>query len=140
MVYWAPSTRIRFCLKTEIFFSGLAHKKCSFLKSLSLSFTCGWTKTQVFEYDDIIRHLPKHYACSVRDAIVFPLFSVFAWTAENDSNTLRVDAYFFFENGGENLRFQKYPDTFGRGLKLPTCRRLAEKTTSGHRTRRFHRP
>ena len=47
---------------------------------------------------------------------------------------------FFFENGGENLRFQKYPDTFGRGLKLPTCRRLAEKTTSGHRTRRFHRP
>ena len=97
MVYWAPSTRIRFCLKTEIFFSGLAHKKCSFLKSLSLSFTCGWTKTQVFEYDDIIRHLPKHYACSVRDDIVFPLFSVFAWTAENDSNTLRVDAYFFLK-------------------------------------------
>ena len=25
----------------------------------------------------------------------FPLFSVFVWTGENDSNTLRVDVYFF---------------------------------------------
>ena len=31
---------------------------------------------------------------------------------ENDSNTLRVDAYFFFlENWEKNIRFQKYPDT-----------------------------
>ena len=36
----------------------------------------------------------KHNACSVRDAIVFPVFSVFVWAGENDSNTLRVDAYF----------------------------------------------
>ena len=40
----------------------------------------------------------------MRDAIVFPLFSVFVWTGENDSNRLRVDAY-FFENGGKNLRY-----------------------------------
>ena len=36
-------------------------------------------------------------ACSVRDAIRFPLFSVFALTAEIDSNMLRVDAYFFWK-------------------------------------------
>ena len=38
-------------------------------------------------------------------------FSVFVWMSENDSSTLRVDAY-FFENGEKNLRFQKYPDTW----------------------------
>ena len=38
----------------------------------------------------------------MRDAIVFRRFSVFLWTGENDSNTLRVDAY-FFANGGEKL-------------------------------------
>ena len=32
--------------------------------------------------------------------------------------SLRVDAYYFFANGGKKkLRFQKYPDTRGRGLK-----------------------
>ena len=35
--------------------------------------------------------------------------------SENDSSTLRVDAY-FSENGEKNLRFQKYPDTCGQGL------------------------
>ena len=37
----------------------------------------------------------EHYACSVTDAIVFPLFSVLVWTGENNSNTLSVDAYIF---------------------------------------------
>ena len=31
----------------------------------------------------------------------FHRFSVFMWTGENDSNTLRVDGY-FFENGKKN--------------------------------------
>ena len=39
------------------------------------------------------------------------------WTSEYDLKTLRVDAN-FFENGEKNLRFQKYPDTFGLGLYL----------------------
>ena len=38
------------------------------------------------------------------DAIV--LFSVLVWTGENDSNTLRVDAY-FFENGENKSLFSK---------------------------------
>ena len=58
-----------------------------------------------------------HNACYVRDALVFPLFSVFVWTGENDSNTLRMDMY-FLENGGKNLRFQTKTDTCGRGLSL----------------------
>ena len=75
-------------------FLKIALQSTDFLKRW-LPFTCGWTKTEVFEYDDVIHHLQKHYACSVRDAIVFLLFSVSAWTAENDSNTVRVDKYFF---------------------------------------------
>ena len=38
-----------------------------------------------------------HDACSVRNAIVFPLFSVFVWTGEKDSITLRAKAYCFWK-------------------------------------------
>ena len=52
----------------------------------------------------------------MRDAI-FPLFSVFVWTGENDSNTVCVDAYFFcLKTEGKNLPFTKYLDTCGQDL------------------------
>ena len=35
----------------------------------------------------------------------FHCFSVFTWTGQNNSNTLRVDA-FDFENGEKNVSFQ----------------------------------
>ena len=68
-----------------------------------------------------------HNACSVRDAIVFPLFTV----------SVRVDA-FFSEKGGKNLRFQKYLDKCRRGLRVtslcirfhgqyPNCRQTEVK-------------
>ena len=38
------------------------------------------------------------------------------WTGENDSNTIRVDAYFFLENREKNPHFRKYPDTCGQGV------------------------
>ena len=79
---WAPSAPIHFCLKTEIFFSGLAycphvfsetgHQKRIFSKNAlqsedfwkrRFSFTCGRTETKVFEYDDVIHHMP--YASSL---------------------------------------------------------------------------
>ena len=66
-------TRIRFCLKADIFFSGLptvhmypvktVTENGSFQKTLSrveifenasFSFTRGRTKTEVFEYDDVM--------------------------------------------------------------------------------------
>ena len=37
------------------------------------------------------------------------------WTAENDSNTLRVDAK-IFASAKEYLREKKFPDTCGHGL------------------------
>ena len=47
----------------------------------------------------------------MRDAIL-PLFSVFVWTGENDSNTVCEDAYFFcLKTEGKNLPFTKYLDT-----------------------------
>ena len=74
--YDAPSTRIRFCLKTETFSFGLAfcphvsgendHQKRIFSKMLSrvetfenacFLFTCGRTKTKVFEFDDVIHRI-----------------------------------------------------------------------------------
>ena len=55
-----------------------------------------------------------HDACSVRNAIVFPLFTVFVWTGENDLITLRVKAYFFKRTMENTLCFQRYPDTCGR--------------------------
>ena len=117
-------TRIRFCLKTEIFSFGLAycphvsgendHRKRIFSKTLSREeifenacflFTCGQTKTKIFEFDDIIhRILLASRMGAVRDAIYFHRFSVFVWTGENDSNTVSVDAY-FGENGGEKCPF-----------------------------------
>ena len=118
------STRIRFCLKTEIFSFDFAycphvcgendHRKRIFSKTLSREeiienacflFTCGWTKTKVFEFDDVIhRILPALRMGAVRDAIYFHRFSVFVWTGENDSNTLSADAY-FEENGEEKCPF-----------------------------------
>ena len=74
----APSTRIiRFCWETEGFFSGLAYRSHVFGENGHLKriisktvsrvklfenaghlFTCGRTKTEVSEYDDVIHHLP----------------------------------------------------------------------------------
>ena len=99
----APSTRIRFCLKTEIFSFGLSYAHTCLVKTVTeyASFrkrSLEWrflktlpsrrrrTKTGVFEYDDV-----KNY-------FVFHRFNVLVWTSENDSNALRVDAY-YFENG-----------------------------------------
>ena len=36
----------------------------------------------------------------------FDCFSVFVWTGQNDSNTQRVDAYFFFESGEKICDFK----------------------------------
>ena len=56
----------------------------------------------------------QYSACSIIKLWYFHRFSVFVWTGDYDSNMLRVVAY-LFENGGKNLRNQKYPDTCGRG-------------------------
>ena len=71
----APSTRIPFCLKTEIFFSSaLAYRphvsdengqrkrifsktSVEIFENAGFSFTIGRKKTEVFEYDDVIYHI-----------------------------------------------------------------------------------
>ena len=47
-----------------------------------------------------------HNACSVRDVIVFPLFTVSVWAGEKDSNKLRVDAFFFLKREGKISAFK----------------------------------
>ena len=80
--------------------------------------TCRRTKTEVFEYYDVINCILLTLRTFVRNAFVFTLFSVFAGAGENDSNTLRVDAY-SFRNGGQNSPFSKIrvdkADTCGQG-------------------------
>ena len=41
--------------------------------------------------------------------------NIVTWTAENDSNTLRVDAK-IFASAKRYLRKKKFPDTCGHGL------------------------
>ena len=59
-------------------------------ENAGFSFSCEQTKTEVFEYDDVIHHIPL----ALRMLSYFHRFSAFVWTGENDSNTLRVDGYF----------------------------------------------
>ena len=49
---------------------------------------------------------PSLNACSVRHAVLFPLFSIFIWMGENNSNTLQVYVWMhiFFGN-----RVKKFP-------------------------------
>ena len=121
-------TRIRFGLKTEIFSFGLAfcphvsgendHRKRIISKTLSrvemfenacFLFTCGWTKTKVFEFDDVIHRIYivyyQHYAWALSGMLSISIVLVFlSGRGENDSNTLSVDAY-FGENGEEKCPF-----------------------------------
>lgn len=73
-------------------------------------FTYGRTKTEAFEYYDVIHHIPL----ALRMLSYFHHFSAFLWTDENDSNTLRVNGYFLKME--KKYSFSKYPDTFWQGL------------------------
>lgn len=72
-------------------------------KNVALSFTCAPTKTEVFECHNVLHHIliASRMLCEGCSRIFIVMFL-------NDSNTLRLDEY-FFANGGKNLRFQKYP-------------------------------
>ena len=80
-------------------------------ENAGFSFTCGRTKTEVFEYDDVVHH--TLLALRMLRKGCYVLLRVFVWTGRNDSNTLRVDAYFFLKTEKVNLRFQKYLDMWG---------------------------
>ena len=82
----------------------------------TLSFTFGWTKTEVFEYANVIRYIND------RSSIVFLSFCRFhvdGWNRVKYTTCGRV----FFEEKENNLLFRKYVDKFGKG---PTghCRNL----------------
>ena len=70
-------------------------------------------KTEFFEYDDVIRHILlafKQMPCQgcYRISIVLA-FSCGRSKTIRIRYAVHVDTY-IFENGGKNLRFQKYPD------------------------------
>ena len=124
----APSTRIPFCLKTEIFFHPLwrtAHtylmKTASenasfqrpqwrFLKTPASRLRADGRKRRYSNTMMSYTIYYQHYACSVRDAIVSPSSQRLMWTGEKYSHTLRAD-------GEKHLRFQKNPGTCRRNLR-----------------------
>ena len=85
-------------------------------RNARLSLTFGRTKTEVFEYVNVI-----HYITNGAPSY-FYRFSVFMWTGKIDLSTLHADAY-FFEKKENNLLFRKYVDKFGEGL-TGHCRNL----------------
>ena len=59
-----------------------------------------------------------------------------SWAGKNDLKTLAD----FFENGGKNLRFQKYPDTYGQAKTiLKTLRVDAEFFEKGRKKAPFRK-
>ena len=115
---WTPTSYFNSCLAHRPHVSSEnGHRKRVFSKTpcraeifkntAGLSFTRGWTKHDVMHY--LLLALRMLCEGCYRILIVFPSF-------ENNSNALRVDAY-FFANGGEKSLFQNYPDTCWRGLK-----------------------
>ena len=84
-------------------------------RNARLSLTFGRTKTEVFEYVNVI-----HYITTGAPSY-FYRFSVFMWTGEIDLSTLHADAYFFLRK--KNLLFREYVDKFGEGL-TGHCRNL----------------
>ena len=57
----------------------------------TLSFTFGWTKTEVFEYANVIRYI------TTGAPSYFYRFIVFMWTGEIELSTLHADAYFLWK-------------------------------------------
>ena len=102
----ASARTLPFCLKTEIFSSCLVCcNKCpvktititsfrvEIFKKIGFSCTCGRTKTEVLVpvYDSWIIYI----LLPLTTLSYFHHFLRFLLTGENDSNTLRVVAYFF---------------------------------------------
>ena len=63
----------------------------------------------------------------------FDCFSVFVWTGQNDSNTQRVDAYFFFESGEKISNFKNiWMRMQGAKVNKPCAHRgLSESSEEG---------
>ena len=120
------------------------HQKRIFSKTLSrvdlfenavFMFSCGRVKTELFENADVKASIydvsehahgslgttKGHFDClfsfvEVRTA-KFECSSVFVWTGIF-SKTLLVWTRIFLKTDEKKMRFQKYPDTCGRGLSL----------------------
>ena len=76
-------------------------------ENAGFSFTCGRTKTDVFGYDDFIYHLllALRFHCLT--------FSMDGWKRFEYAT---CESVYFLKKEQKDLRFQKYPDTCGRGL------------------------
>ena len=69
-------------------------------ENAGFSFRCGRTKTEVFEYDDVIHHIPiaLHKLCSIRDVIILSSYKRFRVDGQKRFKYVTCGRV-FFENG-----------------------------------------
>lgn len=111
----APSSRIRFCLRTKIFSpvqpTVHTHPVKTVIENESFrkrSPEWGFFKTQFW--------VPGNAHAPIKDGTVFSHYCVFEWTDKNDSKTHRVDAD-FVKTEKKNPRFQTKTDTCGLRMR-----------------------
>ena len=135
--FTAPSKRMRFCLKTEIFFhidlpstrtrwkwSPKTHLFKNFLHSEDFFENAGpLVYVSMDENEGFpIRWCNTSFTTSITHAL-WGMLSYFQCLAFSygQAKTIRIRHVWtriFLENGGKRSRFQKYPDTCGRSLRL----------------------
>ena len=94
------------------------HRKRTFSKTLASRLRVdGRTELEVFEYDDVIHHTRLALRMFCGDAIGISTILAFSCGRAKTIRTRKVWTrifFFFWEMEGKKVRFQIYPDTYGR--------------------------
>lgn len=106
MRHGAPSSRIRFCLRTKIF-------------------SPVQPTVHTYPVKTVMENASFRKRSPLKDGAVFSNYCVFEWKGKKDSKTQRVDAD-FVKAEKKNPRFQAKTDTCGPGLRR-WWRQLCEK-------------
>ena len=131
----AESTRICFCLKADIFSSGFAycphasgensHRKWIFSKNALQSGDFWKRRLFIYEWTDENRgfrirwcHILLAWRMLRKWRYRIYIVVAFSWGQAKTIRIRYVRMRIFFLNVEKTLRFQKYPDTCGRGLNV----------------------
>ena len=87
-------------------------------ENAGFSFTCGRTKMEIFEYDDVIHHIVRELRMLRKGC--YRISIVLAFSRFETIRIRYVRARIFFEDGEKNRRFQKIRIRLD-GIKLNYC-------------------
>ena len=129
MILTASSGQFFRVPKTEIFRYALQSRWRVLKTEIHRIRVDGWKRRFSLKYDDVMpRFNARSLLHTIRKRYVWmeiflntkkkpPILKItgYVWTVKYDSKTLHLNAD-FFNYGGKNLRFRKYPATCGQGL------------------------